>query len=390
LPCGRDERLHQQTGQPEGVAQVDKKPPSWFSLEETKMSIVMIVDDSASVRETLTAIFDGQGYQLITARDGDEALQLAGQLLPDVILLDVMMPGMNGYEVCQRLRSTPSLAEVPIIILTALDDRDSRLKAIEAGADDFLSKPIDSQEIRARVRTITRLNRYRTLVEQRENIREMAERLLVAQEQERQRISREIHDDLGQSLTTFMIELRSLQNDSSLDGRNASERLGSLYDQLQEVFVKLRHLAQDLRPQALDTLGLRLAMQSYCNEFNRRTGLPVDFEFDTSLPPLSDVLDITLYRTLQEALTNVAKHAHANHVWVDISHENRIASLTVQDNGRGFLDLDSDSDGIGIVGIRERLSLVGGNLKLKSLPGAGTILSAHIPVGKSALHDGEN
>jgi len=352
------------------------------------MSIVMIVDDAASARETMSAILDGQGYQLITAQDGAEALQLAEQLLPDLILLDVMMPGMNGYEVCQRLRATPRLAEIPIIILTALDDRASRLKAIEAGADDFLSKPVDFQEIQARVRTITRLNRYRSLVEQRDNIREMAERLLVAQEQERQRISREIHDDLGQSLTTFMIELHNLQNDRSLGNGTLAARLSSLYDQLQEVFVKLRHLAHDLRPQALDTLGLRQAMQSYCREFTRRTGLPVEFEFEVSIPKLTDILDVTLYRTLQESLTNVAKHAHASHVWVDLSSENESITLTVQDDGRGFLDLNPGSDGIGISGMKDRMALVGGRLNLKSLPGAGTILSAHIPVGKKS-HDGD-
>lgn len=102
-------------------------------------------------------------YELVLAPDGPQALELAHALQPDLILLDVMMPGMDGYEVCRRLRADLLLAEVPIIMVTALDDRSSKLQGLAAGADDFLSKPFDRAELRARVQTITRLNRYRSL-----------------------------------------------------------------------------------------------------------------------------------------------------------------------------------------------------------------------------------
>ena len=96
------------------------------------------------------------------------------------------------------------------------------------------------------------------------------------------------------------------------------ERLQSLYDQSYEIFVKIRRLAHDLRPPVLDALGLKVAMQTYCTEFTRRTHLPVIFEADASLPQLPDTYNITLYRTLQEALTNVVKHAQASQVWVEL------------------------------------------------------------------------
>ncbi len=102
-------------------------------------------------------------YDLVLVPDGPQALELAHALQPDLILLDVMMPGMDGYEVCRRLRADLLLAEVPIIMVTALDDRSSKLQGLAAGADDFLSKPFDRAELRARVQTITRLNRYRSL-----------------------------------------------------------------------------------------------------------------------------------------------------------------------------------------------------------------------------------
>ena len=128
---------------------------------------ILIVDDLPAPRELLAALLKPEGYVLQFATNGAEALQLAAECPPDLILLDVMMPGMDGFEVCQRLRATPSLAEVPIILLTALDDRASRLRGFTAGADDFISKPYDQVELRTRVRGITRLNRYRSLLAQR-------------------------------------------------------------------------------------------------------------------------------------------------------------------------------------------------------------------------------
>jgi len=343
------------------------------------MSTLLIVDDDRTARETLIAMLEGENYHLELARNGFEAIQMAERLHPDMILLDVMMPGMDGFEVCRRIRATPQLAEVPIVILTALDDRGSLLRGIESGADDFLSKPVDRHELRARVRTITRLNRYRTLMEQRENLREMAERVVIAQEQERLHISRELHDDLGQALTTQLLALRNLQNDLSLPTTILSERLQELHDQACEMSLKIRILAQDLRPPVLDTLGLIAAMQTYCAEFTRRTQLPVSFEVDESFPTLPDVYNITFYRVLQEALTNVVKHAQASHVWADLTIEDKTIALMVQDNGRGFVGEIPQSNGIGLAGLRERLTIAGGKFKISSDPERGTILLAQLP-----------
>ncbi len=130
-------------------------------------SVILIVDDEPAGRETLDALLFMEGYELAFANNGAEALMKAAYLVPDLILLDIMMPGMDGFEVCRRLRSDALLAEVPVVIVTALDDRESRLRGLEMGADDFLTKPYDRAELRARVRTITRLNRYRRLLSER-------------------------------------------------------------------------------------------------------------------------------------------------------------------------------------------------------------------------------
>ncbi|NJN92637.1 MAG: response regulator [Anaerolineales bacterium] len=128
---------------------------------------ILIVDDEPVGRTTLEGLLTNQGYNLIFADNGEDALKKATDFTPDLILTDVMMPDMDGFEVCQRLRADPTLAEVPIIMVTALDDRDSRLQGIEAGADDFITKPFDRVELRTRIRTVTRLNRFRRLITER-------------------------------------------------------------------------------------------------------------------------------------------------------------------------------------------------------------------------------
>ncbi len=131
------------------------------------MTTILIVDDLPAGRETLAQLLLSPDYRLAFASSGPEALAKAAEFTPDLILLDVMMPGMDGFEVCRQLRADPRLAEMPVVMVTALDDQDSRLHGIEAGADDFITKPFNWAELRARVRTITRLNRYRRLLSER-------------------------------------------------------------------------------------------------------------------------------------------------------------------------------------------------------------------------------
>ncbi len=137
---------------------------------------ILVIDDEEVVRDTLEALL-GDSCRLLKAVDGTSGLAMAREAKPDLILLDVMMPGLDGFEVCSRLRADPETQAIPIIMITALDDRESRLRGLRAGVDDFLSKPFDGLELRTRCATITRLNRYRRLLEQRDQIALLHEEL---------------------------------------------------------------------------------------------------------------------------------------------------------------------------------------------------------------------
>ena len=136
------------------------------ALNHGTRPVLLIVDDEPLGLKSMASVFEGQGYELVLTGSGHEAMQFVETGRPDVILLDVMMPGMDGLEACRRIRSHPGMAEIPILLVTALDDRQSRLEGLESGADDYITKPIDRAEVRARVRTITRLNRFRRLQEE--------------------------------------------------------------------------------------------------------------------------------------------------------------------------------------------------------------------------------
>ncbi len=128
---------------------------------------ILVVDDDPASRELLNGLLCAEGYAVRTAAGGMEGLTMAASVPPDLILLDVMMPVMSGYDVCRQIRTDPLLQETPVVLITSLNDANARLRGIEAGADDFVSKPFDLSELRARVRNIAQLNRYRKLVTQR-------------------------------------------------------------------------------------------------------------------------------------------------------------------------------------------------------------------------------
>jgi signal transduction histidine kinase len=215
----------------------------------------------------------------------------------------------------------------------------------------------------------------------REQMRRLAGQIVSAQEEERHRLSRELHDDAGQSLTALKIGLELIQADLPPELGLLCQRLGQAIDTTDTIIERIRLLAQNLRPPSLDSVGLSPTLESLCYDFAENTRLSVDY-VGLNLPMLPGTVSICLYRLLQEALTNVAKHARANRVQVALRNDAQEICLSVQDDGQGFDEQSMLSRGIGLLGMRERLALLGGWLEIESYPGQGTRLVAHIPWGE--------
>jgi signal transduction histidine kinase len=218
----------------------------------------------------------------------------------------------------------------------------------------------------------------------REQMRRLARQVVTAQEEERRRVARELHDEAGQALTALKISLEISREDLPEELREVRRQLADAAALTDQTMEQIRRLAHNLRPAALETYGLDGALQALCHDFESRTNLPVTYQATSSLS-LPDTVAITLYRFIQEALTNVAKHAGASEVVVGVECDDAHVRVVIRDNGRGFDLIDGPDDGanltgIGLAGMRERLDLIGGWLLIQTGLGAGTQLEAYVPL----------
>ncbi len=216
-----------------------------------------------------------------------------------------------------------------------------------------------------------------------DQIQEMSSRILTAHEEERKRIARELHDDTAQAITSILVRLRLLER--SAEDAEVLKNVEELRELTSDALDSVRRMAMDLRPASLDDLGLLPALQSYAEQFSHSTPIAVSMEVEGLGRRLPRDVELVLYRVFQEALTNVSKHASATTALVQVKRKGNEVTLVIEDNGDGFdpgeISLTQGS-GLGLFGMRERLTLVGGIVEVKSEKGKGTKILARVPLGK--------
>jgi signal transduction histidine kinase len=399
-------------------------------MEATRLKILAI-DDNADNLTTLKAIVQDvlPRCTLSTALDGRRGIELAGIEDPDVILLDIVMPGMDGYEVCRQLKSNEKLRTIPVVFLTALrTDRESRIKALDAGADAFLSKPLDDQELVAAVRAMARIKvatliqqgetkKLTRLVEERtkaltqsrmailnsvadlkiemaehakseERYRQLAQRVETIREEERKRLARELHDDIGQTFTALKIDLVMLESECTCHDEVKS-KMNDMQKLLGEGIQSVHSLCRRLRPGAIDDLGLTGALTGLVESWKQRNQVECVFCADMNESAVPDDIKTAVFRMVQEALTNVSRYANASKVEINLVADGRLLSISVADNGCGMkAGAKNKPTSFGLLGMQERIEAFGGELRIKSAPGEGTHIEAAIPLsGGGALKE---
>lgn len=492
-------------------------------------SSILVVDDTPTQVRLLSEILRLSGYRVAGASDAEQALQALADERPDLILLDVQMPGMDGYALCRELRAAPATCDIPVIFISGGDAIADKVKAFASGGVDYIAKPFHRDEVLARVATHLALHGLRKHLEERvrertaefqeanarlvaeiaerrraeENfravlesapeamvivnrrheivlvnsraetvfgyrrdellglaiemlvpdgfragharyvdgylatpamrpmgkgrglhgrgrdgrefpaeislspvgsgdemlvicaVRDITERVRIEQElrdsgrqlrelaahhdmvreQERKRIAGEIHDELGSLLTALKMDLSLLQMKGG-GGDGIGERLAAMRDLADQMIQVVRHVATQLRPTALN-LGIVPALEWLVDDFSRRTGIACSFESCSEIA-MDDTQATAVFRVVQESLTNVARHARADAVDIALRRDGGSLTLTVRDDGVGF-DVAADRGGsFGLLGIRERARLLGGSLRIDSVPGQGTSIAITI------------
>jgi len=351
--------------------------------QQEKVNILM-VDDQPSKLLTYEVMLSELGENLIKAGSGREALEILLKTDVAVVLMDVSMPEIDGFELAGIIRQHPRFVRTAIIFISAVHLTDlDRLKGYQRGAVDYISVPVVPELLRAKVSVFAELHRKALQLESlNRELQRLSTRLMTAQDEERRRFAGDLHDGIGQELAAAKIMLDSLLRQC----RAAEQRkaIAEASDIVDRAIRQVRSMSHLLYPPLLDEGGLFSALRWFLEGMGQRTGIKTSLELQPpEFPRLAPLVERTIFRIIQEALTNVFRHSGARTASVTLIHKHTGLQITVRDDGKGVEEdtaqLRPGSIGVGIGGIRERVRELGGELRvMNGYP--GTVVDVLIPV----------
>ena len=344
---------------------------------------VLHLEDSELDHELLLAHLARGGLNAQTRRVDSEHAFLDALVEPwDLVVSDYNLPGFSGLLALELLKA--SGREIPFVLVSGEIGDETAVEAMRNGASDYLQKNNLARLVPALLHAVdaaetkrARVKADRDLVESKQRLHELAQHLQTSVEQERAAIAREIHDDVGGSLTALKFDLAWIARHSS--SPQVVSRVQSALETVTHAVEASQRIMHNLRPAILEQ-GLVAALHWIALRFERRTGVECQIRLPKQLPELPAGVPLVAYRTAQEALTNISKHAHATRVRIDLSMAGGVLSLEISDNGRGLSQVDlAKARSFGIRGLHERANTVGGWIDLSS--GArGTTMILSVPL----------
>ena len=434
-----------------------------ISLSDILSTRLLIVDDKEANVSLLEEMLYQAGYVSVSStRNPKEVCELHRADRYGLILLDLEMPGMDGFEVMEGLKAIETDGYLPVIVITAQPGH--KVSALKAGAKDFVSKPFDLGEVLARVQNMIEVRllhlevkrlfeklvaedavlqqeiRERKLIEQalkltqtelsvhagkleelvaertselaatndelqasvsvirkanekhhalflesnamRVKLSQITRQIIMAQEELRKEISRELHDEVVQTLIGINVELTSLAK-SATAGAQTMRKIAHTQRLVEKSVVEVHRFARELRPAVLDDLGLIPALHAFNKSVAERKNLKIHMTAFGGVEEMGDDERTMLFRVAQEALANVVRHARATQVNMVISKIPGAIRMEIRDNGRSFLVektvMAKNPKRLGLVGMKERVEMFGGTLAIASEPGKGTVVCVEIP-----------
>jgi signal transduction histidine kinase len=342
---------------------------------------ILVVEDERIVAEDIKQNLEKLGYQVpaiaSTAKLAFETLKTKEIHL---ILMDVRLSNKSdGISLAKRINAR---YDIPIIYLTAYADKKTLDRAKKTIPYGYILKPFQSQELQSVIETSLYKHKIeKELKASREQLLNLTAHLQSVREEERTRVAREIHDELGQALTALKMDLSWLNKRLNEDQKPLIEKTKSMVSLIDETAKTIKRISSDLRPGLLDDLGLIAAIEWETQEFEKRTGIRCQMNLHPEDLVLKEKLATAVFRIFQETLTNITRHAGATRVHVNLETRNDHFELTIRDNGKGITKSEiTDPKSFGIIGMKERVEYLRGKITIRGISGKGTIVHLEIPL----------
>ena len=350
------------TEKKEADIQLIRSEVKYRTLVEQAVDAIALYDANGNILDVNSGSVNLLGYN----RE-----ELLGMNLKDILTGEEIRYNPVRYDVLTQGKST-------------VKQRKMRRKDGSIVDTEVRSQQLPDGRFLSVIRDLTeRIKTEQELQESYRALRELTGHLQNIREEERSIIAREIHDELGQQLTVLKMDISWLIKKLVNPGENVKERLNDLLEMIDDTVRSVRRISSELRPSMLDDLGLPAAIEWHAQEFGKRSGIQVLTELNTGEVKLPGKVGITMFRVFQECLTNVARHSGAEQVNVRLSLKDKRLDLEIQDNGHGFLTKEIEKKKtLGILGMRERVSLIQGEFAIKSKPGKGTTVRVSVPIAE--------
>jgi len=357
--------------------------------EQEKVNILM-VDDQPGKLLTYEAILNELDENLIKARSGKEALDHLLRTDIAIVLMDVSMPELDGFQLADMIRQHPRFQKIAIIFISAVHLTDlDRLNAYQRGAVDYISVPVVPELLRAKVRVFADLHRKTQQLETlNRDLRSLSARLLAMQDEERRRIARDLHDSIGPLIAALSMNNGMLAQQTKKLGPEVADVLQQNNQLVEQLSKDIRTISHLLHPPLLDEIGLLPAIKMFAEGFAERSSVKVDVELSPEIGRLPPNVEISVFRVVQECLTNVYRHSGSKTASIKIApSQEKLLTVQVRDEGKGMPRTNGvpafpgPNHGVGLSGMRERLRELGGTLEIKSSENGTTVIAA-VPVAK--------
>lgn len=358
---------------------------------------VLLLEDSAPDVELTEHAMQESGLEfstvVVATREAFE--RELSRRPPHLILSDYSLPGFDGSVALEIAKI--KAAQVPFIFVTGVLGEEMAIELLKRGATDYVLKthltrlgPAVKRAMREALERRERERAEEKLRSSHEQLRALNSHLQYVREEERTRIAREVHDELGQALTGLKLDLSWLAGRLPGGARLQRRKIKAMSTLIDSTIHAMRRVVTELRPGILDSLGLVAAIEWQANEFQERSGIFCEVRVELKELALDAELTTVCFRIFQETLTNIIRHAKATQVKVNLSHQGDALLLTVRDNGRGISEKEIvDTGSIGLIGMRERAAQVGGEVLFFGLPGEGTTVNMRLPLRTAPAMKGD-